>query len=78
VVRLLNLRAGVRHHDWEIALSGTNLLNNTVRQSIDPMPSSQLASQDDPLRDHSTEELFIGRDIQFEMDGSPRTWISAR
>jgi len=36
VVRLLNLRAGVRHHDWEIALSGTNLLNNTVRQSIDP------------------------------------------
>jgi len=36
VVRLLNLRTGVRSHAWEFALSGTNLLNRTVRQSVDP------------------------------------------
>jgi iron complex outermembrane receptor protein len=36
VVRLLNLRTGVHYHAWEFALAGTNLLNNTVRQSLDP------------------------------------------
>jgi outer membrane receptor protein involved in Fe transport len=36
VVRLLNLRTGMRHQAWEFALSGMNLLNRTVRQSLDP------------------------------------------
>jgi outer membrane receptor protein involved in Fe transport len=36
VVRLWNFRAGVRRQGWEVALSGTNLLNNRARQSADP------------------------------------------
>jgi outer membrane receptor protein involved in Fe transport len=36
VVRLLSLRAGLRHRMWEFALSGQNLLNTTARQSLDP------------------------------------------
>ncbi len=36
VVRLLNARIGERYHAWEFALSGSNLLNNIERQSLDP------------------------------------------
>jgi iron complex outermembrane receptor protein len=36
VVRLLNLRTGLRLKNWEFALSGQNLLNNVVRQGLDP------------------------------------------
>jgi len=39
VVRLLNARTGVRYQSWEFALSVTNLLNNVVRQSLDPNAS---------------------------------------
>jgi iron complex outermembrane recepter protein len=36
VVHLLNLRTGMLYDAWEFALSGTNLLNRTVSQSLDP------------------------------------------
>lgn len=36
VVRLLNLRTGLRRNAWEFALSATNALNSTARQSFDP------------------------------------------
>src|SRR5262249_34777621 len=39
VVRLLNLRTGLHYSRWEFVLSGTNLLDNTVRQSVDPWAS---------------------------------------
>lgn len=39
VVRLLNARIGERYQAWEFALSVMNLLNNTVRQSLDPNAS---------------------------------------
>jgi iron complex outermembrane receptor protein len=42
IVRLLNLRTGMRHNSWEFALSGTNLLNETVRQSLDPNAGATL------------------------------------
>jgi outer membrane receptor protein involved in Fe transport len=39
VVRLLNARTGLHYQAWEFALSATNLLNNVVRQSLDPNAS---------------------------------------
>jgi len=36
VTRLLNLRTGLRLKNWEFALSGQNLINNVVRQGLDP------------------------------------------
>ena len=39
VVRLLNARIGGRYQAWEFALSAMNLLNDTVRQSLDPNAS---------------------------------------
>jgi outer membrane receptor protein involved in Fe transport len=35
VVRMLNLRMGMRHQAWDFALSALNLLNETPRQSLD-------------------------------------------
>jgi len=35
-VRLWNLRAGLRHGNWEFAVAGQNLLNKAFRQSLDP------------------------------------------
>lgn len=49
VVRLLNLRTGVRYHAWEFALSGTNLLNNTVRQSVDVWTIAAISVPGRPL-----------------------------
>lgn len=43
VVRLLNLRTGMRHNAWEFALQATNLLNNVERQSLDPNASITIA-----------------------------------
>jgi outer membrane receptor protein involved in Fe transport len=43
VVRLLNARIGERYHAWEFAFQGTNLLNNVVRQSIDPNAAITIA-----------------------------------
>jgi outer membrane receptor protein involved in Fe transport len=42
VVRFLNSRIGVGYRTWEFALSGTNLLNNTARQSLDPWAGATL------------------------------------
>jgi outer membrane receptor protein involved in Fe transport len=42
-VRLLNMRIGERYQAWEFALSATNLLDNVVRQSIDPNASITVA-----------------------------------
>jgi hypothetical protein len=42
-VRLLNTRVGERYRAWEFALSGTNLLNDVARQSLDPNASITIA-----------------------------------
>jgi iron complex outermembrane recepter protein len=42
-VRRLNARFAERYHAWEFALSGTNLLDNVVRQSLDPNASITIA-----------------------------------
>ena len=39
VVRQLNARVGMHYQAWEFALSGTNLIGDTVRQSLDPNAS---------------------------------------
>jgi hypothetical protein len=39
VVRELNARTGLHYQAWEFAVSATNLLNNVVRQSLDPNAS---------------------------------------
>jgi outer membrane receptor protein involved in Fe transport len=42
-VHLLNARIGERYQAWEFALTGTNLLNDVVRQSLDPNASITIA-----------------------------------
>jgi len=39
VVRMLNAKLGVRYRTWEFAVSGMNLLGDSVRQSLDPNAS---------------------------------------
>ena len=41
--RMLNARIGERYRAWEFALSGSNLLNNIERQSLDPNASITIA-----------------------------------
>jgi outer membrane receptor protein involved in Fe transport len=48
VVRLLNARTGLHYQAWEFALSATNLLNNVVRQSLDPNASITIPIADRP------------------------------
>ena len=43
VVRLLNATLGERYRAWEFSLSAMNILNDTVRQSLDPNASITVA-----------------------------------
>jgi outer membrane receptor protein involved in Fe transport len=58
VVRLLNARIGERYHAWEFALQGTNLLNNVVRQSIDPNAAITIAIPGRPRYIMTTPRTF--------------------
>jgi hypothetical protein len=76
VVRLLNLRTGVRSHAWEFALSGTNLLNRTVRQSLDPWAIITIPVPARPR--YVVTRPRTTRHINFEPKGEPREEVSPR